>query len=171
VTEASNPLLAALEPVRDALVARAHDDSHRMRTDAEAAGQQLLAEAGAAATAALADARAEGHAAATALAAIERARARRVARELVLQAQRAAYDELRRQARAAVRRLLADPVKRAQLVKVIQRQLGSHVVIREHPDGGFTARSPDGRSISATVGTLVETALADLDVEDLWSAG
>ncbi len=38
-------------------------------------------------------------------------------------------------------------------------------------DGGLLARAPDGRTIDASVGVLVDRALAELDLEQLWTAG
>ena len=61
-------------------------------------GQETIAGARKQADALLADARAQGETEGAALLAVDRARARRTARSVVLAAQRAAYDELHRQA-------------------------------------------------------------------------
>jgi vacuolar-type H+-ATPase subunit E/Vma4 len=161
---------AALEPLRTALIARAYDDAGRARASAEADGRQTVAAAREQAAALLAGARAQGEADAAALQAVERSRSRRDARSVVLQTQRAAYDQLREQARQAVRHLLDDPVWRQRLITAVRRQLGEQAELCPQPDGGIIARTPDGRSIDTSVDALVDHALADLDLEQLWTA-
>jgi hypothetical protein len=41
--------------------------------------------------------------------------------------------------------------------------------VSDTDDGGLFAQAPDGRSIDASIGTLVDSALADLDLEPLWT--
>ncbi len=41
---------------------------------------------------------------------------------------------------------------------------------RDHPAGGVVAVSPDGRRIDASLDALVDAALAELDLEQLWAA-
>lgn len=171
MTEALDPRLAALEPLRAALIARARAEAGRVRAAAAEDGRQVLAGARDEAAALVADARAQGEADAAALLAVERSHARRVARGAVLAAQRAVYDELRERARIAVRALLADPDRRARLATVVRGRLGDHAVVRDRPDGGLVAESPDGRGVDASVEALVDSALADLDLEQLWAAG
>jgi vacuolar-type H+-ATPase subunit E/Vma4 len=161
---------AALQPLRAALIARANDEAAEARAAAEDRGRQAAAAAHSQAAVVLAAARAHGEADAAALLAAERARVRRTARGVVLAAQRAVYDELRRQAGEAVRQLLDDPAQRERLVAAVGRQLGAQAAFREQPDGGVIAETPDGRSIGASVGALVERAVADLDLEPLWAA-
>ena len=118
----------------------------------------------------IAEARARGLDDARALLAVERARGRLVARNFVLNAQRASYDELSRAARTAVRDLLEEPTERDRLATLLRGQLGDGVIIRDHPEGGLVAEGPDGRTIDASVPALVEQAVADLDLEQLWKA-
>jgi vacuolar-type H+-ATPase subunit E/Vma4 len=171
VTHAKDPLQIALEPLRAALIARARAEADRVCADAETAGRQLLAEARDEAEALLAKARAQGETDAAAMFASEMDRARRSARGVVLAAQRAAYNELRQRALTAVRGLLADPARRARLETVLRSQLGDQAVIHDHPDGGIVAETPDGRSLDASIEKLVDSAVADLDLEQLWAAG
>lgn len=171
MTRAKDPLQIALEPLRAALIARARADADRLCTDAETAGRELLAGAGEEAEALLAKARAQGETDAAAMFASEMDRARRSARGVVLAAQRAAYNELRQRALTAVRGLLSDPARRARLATVLRSQLGDQAVIHEHPDGGIVAETSDGRSVDASIEKLVDNAVAELDLEQLWAAG
>ena len=125
--------------MRAALLARANADADRIRAAAEQDGQETIDAARKQAAALLADARSQGETEGAALLAVDRARARRTARSVVLTAQRAAYDELRRQACDAVRRLLDDPARQARLAAVVRSKLGEDAVIREQAGGGLTA--------------------------------
>ncbi len=160
---------AALEPLRAALIARALAEAAEERASADEDGQRALAAAQQQADAVLADARAQGERDAAALLAAERARSHRSARGIVLGAQRAAYDELREQARAAVRDLLADPARRARLEAIARGRLGDHAVAHEQPGGGLVAETSDGRRVDASVHALVDSAVANLDLEQLWA--
>jgi hypothetical protein len=160
---------AALEPLRTALIARARAEAAEERASAEADGQRVLAAAQQQAEVVLADARAQGEADAAALLAAQRARSRRAARGIVLGAQRAAYDELSERACAAVRELLADPARRACLEAVARGKLGDRVVVRVLPEGGLVAETADGRRVDASVQALVDSAVANLDLEQLWA--
>ena len=160
----------ALEPLRAALLARARAEANLVREAAEHDASQVLAAARAEAEALLADARGRGAADAAALDAVEEARRRRAARGVVLGAQRAAYDELRRRSCAAVATLLADPARRAYLADGLRGRLGDRAIVRDQPDGGVVAQTPDGRSIDASVVALVDGALAELDLEQLWAS-
>ena len=162
--------VAALEPLRAALFARARAEADRVRAAADHDARQVLDAARAEAEALLADARARGSADAAALDAVEVARRRRAARSVVLGAQRAAYDELRSRACAAVQVLLADPARRARLADVARGRLGDRAIVRDAPDGGVVAQTPDGRSLDASVAALVDGALEDLDLEQLWAS-
>lgn len=169
MTGVTDARLVALEPLRAALLARARAEGERVLEAAGEDGRQVLAAARDEAAALLADARTQGEADAAALLAVERAQARRAARGVVLGAQRAVYDELRRRARTAVQALLADPDRRARLADVACGRLGDHAIVRDLPDGGVAAETPDGRTIDASVDALVDGALADLDLEQLWA--
>lgn len=159
----------ALEPLRAALLARARADADNQRAAAEDAGRRVVEAAQREADAALDEARSRGEADAAGLLAVERAQARRTARAVVLAAQRAAYDELCRQARAAVADLLADPDRHRRLAVTVRERLGDGAIVRDDPAGGVVAESPDGRRIDASVDALVGTAMGELDLEQLWA--
>lgn len=169
MTEVADPREAALEPLRASLLARARLEADQIRASALEDGRRLLAQAGEEADAALAQARAEGEADAAALLAVEHARTRRAARGIVLREQSATRDELRQRASAALKDLLDDPDQRTRLAGALRRRLGEQAAIREHPDGGLVARSDDGRTIDASIRALVDGAVAELDVERLWT--
>lgn len=171
MTHAKDPVQIALEPLRAALTSRARADADQVRADAEIDGRQLLAAARDEAEALLAKARAQGEMDAAAMFASEMDRARRSARGVVLAEQRASYNELRQRALTAVRGLVADPARRARLATLLRGRLGEQAAIREHPDGGLVAETPDGRSVDASIEKLVDIAVADLNLEQLWAAG
>lgn len=163
-------MIAELEPVRAALIARARSDAAAMRAAAQVDARRAMADAQQQADAMLADARAQGRADAAAQLAVEQSRSRRAARAVVLAAQRTAYDELRDRARAAVRELMAVPASRAHLELLIRDRLGDDAVVRVQQDGGLLGETPDGRRLDASVRALVDGALAGLDMEQLWAA-
>ncbi len=160
--------VAALRPLHNALVSRAASEAEDLRRKAEEDGLALVAAAQAQADAMLADARSQGCADAAAQAASERARARRAAQAVVLQARRAVYQELRRDARSAVSGLLSEPACHARLVGLLRRQLGDQAVIHDCADGGAHAEAPGGRRVDASIDSLVDAAAATLDLEPLW---
>lgn len=159
----------ALEPLRSALLTAARSDAEQLRASAEADGQQVLAPAQAQADAMLAEARAQGAADGQALLEAQRAVARSAARTVVLKAERDMFDQLREQARVAVSARLADPVRRSALGTAMRVQLHDHAVVRSTPDGGLVAEASDGRRVDASVRALVDAALAELDLEELWA--
>jgi hypothetical protein len=108
MTVTHEELDTALEPVRRALLDRARADAAATRATAEARAEAVLTRARAEAERLVAEARAQGEADGAIVLATTRARARRQARSVVLAAQRSAYEELRRQARAEARRLVGD---------------------------------------------------------------
>ena len=160
----------ALEPLRAALLARARVDAETERAAAEDEGRRAVEAARCQADAVLAEARARGEADATGLLAVERAQARRTARGVVLAAQRAAYEDVCRAARTAVAELLADPDRRRRLSATVRDRLGEGATVRDHSAGGVMAESPDGRRIDASVDALVDAAITNLDVGQLWAA-
>jgi vacuolar-type H+-ATPase subunit E/Vma4 len=164
--------VGALEPVRAWLLAAAHADAERLLAKASAEAARLLAEAGAQADAILAEARAQGTAEGSALAAAEQARTRRLARRLLLQAERQAYEELRGGSRAAVRALRRDPgypALREGLARLALAAAGPGARVSEHPDGGVVAEGP-GVRVDCTLDRLAERAIASLggEVAGLW---
>ena len=79
------------------------------------------------------------------------------------------YDELRADARSAVRELLADPGREQRLVALVRDRLGPDAQVRPHPSGGVVGQAPDGRRVDASVDALVEQALAGIDLDPLWT--
>jgi hypothetical protein len=166
-------LQPALAPVREALLVRARADRDAVLTRADAQAAAVLAAARERAAALIAAARAEGEQDAAALGARYRARAQRDARAAVLRAQAAAYDELRRRSRVAVRALRDDPAYPELLAALrarTQARLGAAATVREHPDGGVVGDAP-GRRLDAGLDALADAALAGLgaEVQQLWA--
>jgi len=164
---------AALDPVRDLLLARARAEADRTRAEAAAEAGAVLAEARDQAAAILAEARKRGATDGAEVAAAERAAAVRRARGVLLAARRQAYEALRRQARAAVRELRQDPGYprlRRRLARLALEQAGPHAVVREPPEGGAVAEAP-GRRVDCSLDALADRAVDALgaEVEGLWA--
>lgn len=160
----------ALEPLATTLRARAAAIATAERDAADREGQRLVAQACAQAETVLAEAQRLGAADAAGLLEVERSRARRAARDVVLAARRAAYDELRRRCRVALAELVSDPGRHRRLADAVRGRLGEGATVHDHPSGGVVGVSPDGRSVDASVDALVDSALAGIDVEQLWAA-
>jgi len=166
--------LTTLDPVREALLAEAETEAERLvgRAEERAAAQVARAEEQKAAL--VRRARAEGEAAAELEAASELAQARRRARTLVLEAQRAAYDDARREAHAAAERLRSGP-RYAELVDDLAARaheaLGPGAEIeRDPPEGGVVGRRGN-RRVELTLPALVDRCLAEnaSALERLWA--
>jgi vacuolar-type H+-ATPase subunit E/Vma4 len=165
--------VAALGPVRAALLGRACADGEALLAAADADAAAAVAAAREQAAAAVTEARAQGERDAATVRTAARARARRQARAVVLQAQRAAYDELRRRSRAAAGRLRTEPGYPdllERLTTAARAQLGAAAVVREHPEGGVVAEIP-GRRVDLSLGVLAERIVDGLgpQVEALWA--
>jgi len=158
-----------LDQLRQVLLRRAQAAADALRADAERAARTLTDAAQQEAAAALERARADGAADAEQRQAEDQARTHREARGIVLAAQRAAFEELRAAARAAVGQLLADPGRRRRLVALVRTELGSQAQVRPHPSGGVVGEAPDGRRVDASVDALVEQSLGRLDLGPLWA--
>jgi vacuolar-type H+-ATPase subunit E/Vma4 len=164
----------SLEPVRVALLAEAETEADGLvsRADEQAAAQVRQAEEQKAAL--VHRARTEGEAAAALEAAAELARARRRARRVVLEAQRAAYDDVRQQAHVAAQRLRSGERYQELLDRLVARvreELGPDAEIeRDPPDGGVIGRL-ENRRVDHTLPALVERCLARnaVDLERLWA--
>jgi vacuolar-type H+-ATPase subunit E/Vma4 len=160
---------AALQPLRAALLAAATEQAQAIVADSEDEGRELLASARRERDAVVDEARQQGEQEAALRLRSQRARAHRKARELVLEAQRAAYDDLRRAAGAAVRDLLSDPREMQRWSAAVSARLGATAVVREARGGGVVGETEDGRVMDASVATVVDQAVAELDLECLWT--
>jgi vacuolar-type H+-ATPase subunit E/Vma4 len=171
VTELVQEQRLALEPLREALLANAHAEADRLRRGAREDGAQAVVAAEQEVVAMVAQARARGEEDGAELRRADQARVRSAARAELLAARSATYDELRRRARTEVRELLEQPGERELLARALRDRLGGGAAMSDTDDGGLVARAPDGRTIDASVGVLVDRALAGLDLEQLWTAG
>lgn len=160
---------AALGPLRAVLLAAARAESDAVQASCTAECLELAESARRQADAVLKEARARGTEDGALRLATDRARIQREARQVLLAAQRTAYDDLRQSAKTAIRELMQDPVERARLAEALRLRLGSGVVIHEHADGGLVGESTDGRVVDASVETLVDAALSNVDLQSLWS--
>lgn len=168
MTETIREQESALEPLREALLANARTEAGQLLRAAEESGRQEISAAEDEVATLLARARAQGEADGAALRRVDEAAARSAARARLLAAQLAAYEELRRRSREAVRALLREPGIRDRLAGALRQTLGD-ADVSDTDDGGLFARAPDGRSVDASVAALVDAALADLDLEQLWT--
>jgi vacuolar-type H+-ATPase subunit E/Vma4 len=170
VTALAERTRAALDPLRDALLADARAEARSVEASAEADGSELLESARRQRETVLQEARARGGADGAMRLQAERARIQREARRLVLAAQREAYEELRRQAIVAVGELLAEPAQRARLTQALRARLGEETDVRSQPDGGLVGRSRDGRAVDGSAEAAVDAVLAVIDLQPMWEA-
>ena len=166
-------LRSALAPVREALLTRARADADAVLAEADGDAAASVAQARGRAASLVDEARAAGARDAAVLAARERIGAQRAARSAVLQAQAAAYEELRRRSRAALRALRDDPAYPGLLEGLRARaraRLGDDAVLREDPGGGVVAEVA-GRRLELTLDALTDDALSGLggEVARLWA--
>jgi vacuolar-type H+-ATPase subunit E/Vma4 len=163
-----------LRPVRDALLDGARERADGLRGEAGAAAAATIAAARRRAESILAEARATGRAEGEAAARRARAGARREAGAIVLAAHRAAFDELRRQVREAVRGLRADPCYPAlldRLTRIARTAAGPGAAVVEHPSGGVEAWSA-GIRVDLSADALADRAIAGLSgkAATLWES-
>jgi vacuolar-type H+-ATPase subunit E/Vma4 len=166
-------VLAALRPVREALLRRAEADAERClaaaRTDAAEVVEAAEREA-----ADLSElARARGAAEADEVLAAERAAARRTVRSAELAARTVAYDRLRTEVVAALRALSGGPdypILRERLAAEARRVLGDDAEIVDAPGGGVYGRTASGR-VDCSLDAFAERAVAALgpELDGLWS--
>lgn len=150
----------ALEPVRQALLARAREDAvaciARMRKDTAAE----LDAARAAADDAVREAQRRGEAEATLAVAMEDALVHRQVRTLLLAARRSVYEQLRTQVQDDVRRLHGEPIYgtlRKTMTSAGRSLIGPHATVRDIDDGCVIEGS--GRHVEVTLGSLADWAL------------
>ncbi len=168
----------ALEPVRARLLAEARAEADQITAQARAEADRVVRDARAAAERAIALARAEGEAAAVPLAAAERRQGRARARETVLGAQRAAYEELAERVRAAADELRDEPEYPALLsrltalaTRAAEAAGAVDVSVSVPAQGGVIARA--GLTVvDCSLPRLAAQALAALgdQVRELWTA-
>ncbi|WP_433618706.1 hypothetical protein ACQP2P_21975 [Dactylosporangium sp. CA-139114] len=157
-----------LEPVRAALLRRAHADAAAVRAEAARSRARLLGDAGAEGERILREARGKGRADAARLARAEEAQTRRAAHALVLAAQRDVYDELCRRVAGQLRSALDGGRLGPALAARATAALGPDARVEAAPGGGFTARLGDRRadcSIASLTRHAVESAGA---VAQVW---
>lgn len=166
MTASSAPVVVAAEPdalapVREALLTLARRDAQRMIEEADADAAATQAEAARQVEEIRSAARAEAATDSAALLAVERARTNRESRAVELRARRAAYDELVRRAREAVRELSDDPGLQDRLAALARGELGPTATVHRNPDGGVTAQA-GGRRVSYPLSALADQAVAEL---------
>ncbi|MFC8503432.1 hypothetical protein ACFUC1_13805 [Pedococcus sp. NPDC057267] len=168
-TRAGAALPAGLDPLREALLRAARAEAERLVADADADAAAVLAQARAEVDARLEEARARGRAEAREQLEAAAAAGRRASRERLLRAQGRVHAELVARARDLVADLLADPARRRGLEVRLRARLGPGAVVDPTADGGLVGSDASGRAVDASVATLVEDALAGLDLADLWT--
>ncbi|NKQ58867.1 hypothetical protein HFP15_39095 [Amycolatopsis sp. K13G38] len=164
---------AALMPVREALLDRARADADRTLSEARADARRALEEAERAATQIREQASDQGEAQGTEAAVAERARARRLVRAAELRARSRAYQRLRAQVAAELRKLRADPDYPRLLERMAdeaRRALGEDATITTAPEGGVLAEGAGVRA-DYSLDAFADRAVAALgpDVEGLWA--
>ncbi len=166
--------VAALAPVRAALLAAARADAAATRERAEQEAGRIVADAAARAEELMGRARRRGRDAADAVAEAERARARRAVRGAELRGRREAYDALLDRVAQLLRARCAGPDGPRiadRLTAGARAFLGADAVTGPGGRGGVTGRAP-GRVVDGSVTVLAERAVAALgaEVERLWPA-
>jgi vacuolar-type H+-ATPase subunit E/Vma4 len=162
-----------LNPVRDALLADAKAAGDRVVDEAAERASVQVVQAEKETAALVARTRAEGEAAAELETISTLAEARRRARALVLEAQCAVYEDVRRDVLSAVRELRTTPRYGDLLDRLTARArevLGPDAQIERDPtEGGVVARSGN-RRLGYTLPLLVERCLAEHahEIDRLW---
>jgi vacuolar-type H+-ATPase subunit E/Vma4 len=170
---AAEPGAAALEPTRVHLRQAAAARAARIRADAHHSAGRIREQARLAAAATVEQARADGHAEAAPLAAAELSRGRDAAARGLLRARSEAYDELRRQVRAAVGALPGKPGydHLARRIAALARSAaGPGAVVTAVPAGGWLARAP-GVTVDCSLTRLADLAVEALgaEIQGLWT--
>jgi vacuolar-type H+-ATPase subunit E/Vma4 len=162
--------VAALAPVREGLLRRARAEAGQVRADAEAEAAGIEAQGRGQADRILAEARRQGEADAQAVRTAELIRTRRVARGIVLDAQRAAYRQLRRELESELARRYAGPRVRAAVADQIRQLLGAAATVLDAPGGGMLGLVA-GRQVDYSVSAVADRAVQALGevVEGLWT--
>ena len=162
-----------LDPVREALLAEARATADHILRQADERASDQVEQAHQETEALVARARAEGQAAAELETISALVEARRRARTLVLEAQRAIHDDVRRRAEAAAQELRATPRYDElldRLTDLAREVLGpGSKVERDPPEGGVVAQAGN-RRLAYTLPALVERCLAEHahEIDRLW---
>lgn len=167
----SSEAMVALAPVRSALLAEARDYAAAVRAEADEHARGTLATAAAEAERVVAEARQQGRADAAEVLVGQQARGRRDARALVLRAQRAAYDDLRREARDLAGRLAAARPELADVLAAAARdRLGPDATVAHRHDGAVVATRGAQQWVWSPA-TVADSAVDGLgaEVEKLWA--
>ena len=154
---------AALEPLKAALLRRAHATAAERLERAAAEDAATIAQAEKEAALILEQTRRQGLSEAAVLVAAQRAHSRRQARAVILRARAEVVEELRRRSMAAAARLSSEPgypEVRNRLIDYVRVQLGKDVVISDAATGGVIGTVP-GRRLDCSFATLVEQGLAE----------
>lgn len=163
-------MLAALAPVRDAMLRQASEQAAAIVGQARRQAEEALDQARRDAAAQVLRAAEAGRSQAVPLAAALRNRGRRDARTALLGAQREAYEELCARVRAAVSALRDDPGY-GQLTERLRRDAGRAAgpgaVITEVAAGGVIARGP-GTVVDCSLPRLADAAVAALGDQLVW---
>lgn len=161
-------MTAVLEPVRSALVDAAQTDARRIRRQARAAAAVTLRTARADAQRILDRSRTQAHEDAAAVIAAAEAAARRQQRDMMLAAQRAAYDAVAARVQQLLEALPSDrryPALLQRLENVAHAMLGDGARIVPAEAGGLVATAP-GRRLDLSLPALAEAALRDAGVAE-----
>ncbi|HZK06347.1 MAG TPA: hypothetical protein VFC82_10980 [Actinomycetaceae bacterium] len=165
---------AALEPLREALLADAHGQAEANRHAAEAEAAVILEAAEQEAARIRAKAAAAGEEVALSEATQRSARVRRESQEVVLAAQNEVWLGLRRSVRQTAEALRTDPrypALQAVLRALAAEQLGADAVVAE-ADGGGVFADAGARRLDLSLGTLAGAVLDSMGPElpGLWEA-
>jgi vacuolar-type H+-ATPase subunit E/Vma4 len=160
---------AALEPLVEELLRRARHEAAGLVQEAEDEGRAARESARRQVEEEVRTATERGRAEGDALAEAELAGARRRSRARLLAAQAATHEEVGAAARRVVSEVLDRPGRRRRLEDLLRARLGESATVRPTADGGLEAVSDDGRSISASVAALAESAVDQLDLGELWT--
>jgi vacuolar-type H+-ATPase subunit E/Vma4 len=165
--------LAALAPVRAAMLRRAAGQADWILADARRQAEAIVGQARRDASDAVSRGRAAGRAQAAPMRAAELSRGGRQARSIVLSAQRDARDELTGRVRATVAGLRDEPgygLLRERLTRLALLAAGPQATVAEHPAGGVVAQAP-GVLVDCSLPRLADRAVAALggQVARLWA--
>lgn len=167
-------LVAALEPVRRALLDDAREEAGRLVEDAKAEAEARVSAAETCAEQAVEQARRRARATAAARARRAIGVARRDAHAVQLEAESRIWTDVVERLHRAVDALPSDPRYSTLLdglEQAARRRLGEEATIQRDPEGGGVLASLEGRRVDYRLQTLADRALEALadEVAELWS--